>query len=189
MSDAFDQAMADIAIKSAKNGGPTTQDVLVALKAGHDAAIETAAALEAKTEQTAATLAGQLSRIVSHLESESAHTTNAIRELTAQVNEHCTDTTAAIADLTAKREKVVAVQVPRIDRLEREVEGLDCIKFPRKAHRVNDPDDADYSDARFQSRFMWLVGGRIVYVVLAVVVAVLVTVINIGLNYLWFGTP
>ena len=57
MTDAFDDAMADIAIASAANGGPTVQDVLTALRAGHDAAIETAAKLEQETKQTAKTLA------------------------------------------------------------------------------------------------------------------------------------
>jgi hypothetical protein len=56
MTDRFDKAMADIAVKSAANGGPTIQDVLTAMRASHDDANDGRKELATKVESTAAAL-------------------------------------------------------------------------------------------------------------------------------------
>lgn len=43
-------------------------------------------------------------------------------------------------------------------------------------------------DAR-QTWLMWLVGGKVAYIIIAVVIAFLVTLLNVSLKYVWFGTP
>jgi hypothetical protein len=53
MSDRFDKAMAAIAIKSGKNGGPELVDVLTAMQAAHEDAVEAAERLAAKVEAAA----------------------------------------------------------------------------------------------------------------------------------------
>ena len=50
MADHFEKAMQDIALKSAKNGGPTIQDVLTALVAKNDDDDEHVAAMRADTK-------------------------------------------------------------------------------------------------------------------------------------------
>jgi hypothetical protein len=40
-----------------------------------------------------------------------------------------------------------------------------------------------------QNWLMWLVGGKVAYIIIAVVIAFLVTLLNVSLKYVWFGTP
>lgn len=77
----------------------------------------------------------------------------------------------------------------RLDQIEGIVNGLECVKNPRAPRRSSDTMEVNYSDTNFQSKFMWLVGGKIAYVLIAVIVTVLVTVINVLLKMVWFGTP
>ncbi len=142
MSGKFAAAIEGIAIRSAGNGGPTQADLLEAIVAGHDESVETAAALEKKTEETAAELATQLARIVSHLESEAGHTTKAIGRLSEQVGGR------AEAIEAAKREVIAEIESreswPVLDRVAAELRQ--CIEEHLRAapRRSTDPETADW---------------------------------------------
>ena len=60
MSGPFRKAIDEIAIRAAENGGPTAQDLLTAMIAGHDEAEQTAAELAQVNRKTAETLAAKL---------------------------------------------------------------------------------------------------------------------------------
>lgn len=137
MTDAFDRAMADIAIKSADNGGPTTQDILVALQAGHDAATQTAAELAKKTEEAAKELAVELKRIVAHLESESGHTADAIR---ASYSEAIKAVKLEVLEEIEQRESW-----PVLDRALTEMCAKIDARYPRRA---TDPQSEDWAARR-----------------------------------------
>jgi len=44
-------------------------------------------------------------------------------------------------------------------------------------------------EVNFQQRLVWWANAKIGYIVISVVIAILVTGINVALNYLWFGHP
>lgn len=60
MSGPFRKAIDEIAIRAAENGGPSAQDLLTAMIAGHDEAEQTASELALVNKSTAAQLAQEL---------------------------------------------------------------------------------------------------------------------------------
>lgn len=63
-----------------------------------------------------------------------------------------------------------------------------------KPRRENDPPDSEFLEKRetafpatesFETRVMWWIGGKVYYFIMAV----LIIVITIALNYIWFGKP
>jgi hypothetical protein len=95
-----------------------------------------------------------------------------LKAVSKRLDAHCTLTNEAIASLTLAREKVVATQVPRIDRLEGEVASLGCIRDEHREthaehmqshHRSYDPDGSDFSEKRahlpIDDRRVWVLWG------------------------------
>jgi hypothetical protein len=70
----FQKAIDQIALNAAKNGGPTIEDLLTAIIAGHDEAVETAEVLRLETAEKATMLAKELR--LQHKESLDAITAN-----------------------------------------------------------------------------------------------------------------
>lgn len=58
----------------------------------------------------------------------------------------------------------------------------------RQMHGAHMESHHSEEDSR-QTWLMWLVGGKVAYIVVALIVAVLVTFINVALKMVWFGTP
>ncbi len=59
--------------------------------------------------------------------------------------------------------------------------------------RRSDPEGADHSGERdTQARqvwLMWLIGSKVGYIILTVLVALVVTLVNLALNWVWHGAP
>lgn len=95
-----------------------------------------------------------------------------LKAMSKRLDDHCVLTNEAIAGLTLARERVVATQVPRIDRLEAEVASLGCIRDEHREthaehmqshHRSYDPEDSDFSQKRarlpLEDRRVWVLWG------------------------------
>ena len=172
MADRFEKAMQAIALRSASNGGPTIQDVLEAL----------VAKAEDDDEQ--------------HVESMQA-----LEESKRVMEKHCKEAEVRdrrISELAAWQEEWER-DCPR--RLQRAVEEADTAHGKRhdeyvasltaEPRRAGDPKTADHRDERRSGEqdrqvwLMWLVGSKVGYILIAVII----TAINVLLNYVWFGHP
>ena len=153
MSDdrSFDDVMADIAIRSATNGGPGIVDVLEAIRASHT---ETKRVLSAHFTEAKAR-----DQRIADLEAASS-------SCPVILEQHKRDIIDAHRDFHSKY--VDSLVVPLI--------GV--------ARRKGDPEDANWESDR-RTYLMWIIGSKIGYVALAVLVALIVMV---G-NYLVLGRP
>jgi hypothetical protein len=155
MTDNFEKAMADIAINSAKNGGPTIQDVLTALVAKNEdddrrAEILRKEALEAKT--TAAKLANEALKAGEKLASDNdADHVRIIRCLDAHLVQ-ADDYFARTAKLEAYKEDSERTCEGRVKKLIADehsiVHAAHMADLHPPAHRATDPPDAEFTDRR-----------------------------------------
>ena len=159
--DHFEEAMSAIAIRGAKNGGPTIQDVLIALQAQAQDADDTATTLVSKVEDTAKTLHKE---VVSAAVQRSKDIEAGNARVEAMLQKHLEWTDAVPMKRLAALEKSQA-QCPELlvdmvkplisaSRLETEKEHLyfhnehikaDHTHLPRRAE---DPVDADHHKER-----------------------------------------
>ena len=172
MSDdrSFDDVMADIAIRSATNGGPGIVDVLEAIRASHEDARKATG------------------RIASHLDSEAG-------KIDRTLQEHFTEARERDARL-AKLETAAAACPALIAEGRRETDAehkafhkeyLATLVLPSlmaAPKRRDDPEGENFEGDR-RTYLMWVIGSKIGYVALAVLVALIVMV---G-NYLVLGRP
>ena len=159
MTDSFERAMADIAIKSAKNGGPTNSDILTALQATNEDLDATTAALSAKVEET-------------HKETKAWH--ESVKVMVAAHIEESKVRDRRIADLELAEEDRRKNCIPTMQNIARELHD--------KAH-------SDYvsslGESAFQSRLVYFFAsnfGKFFLVVLGIVSGVLI-------NLLVYGRP
>ena len=136
MTDAFDKAMQDIAIRGAKNGGPTTADILVALQATNE---DLDVQLTEQHRQTAEWHKEVLDKLDQHI-IESGVRDRRLDEVESW-QRHNTE--------TCSRSIIEAVQ-PLLDKQDEDHltfhnNHLERDHAPR---REGDPDDADYRERR-----------------------------------------
>jgi hypothetical protein len=188
MSDAFDRKMQAIATRAAANGGPSPQDLLEAMSAGHEAAQEAAAELATELAKERNDVALQLGRISSHLESEAGHIDAALRahfkeaasrdERLLKLELAASACPALVA--TAKRDVIDEHKAFHKEYLA----TLTAVPVLGLERRKTDAPGESYEDAR-RTYLMWVVGSKVGYVALAVLVAILV----MAGNYIFFGHP
>jgi hypothetical protein len=128
VSDRFDRAMADIAIKSSKNGGPQIQDVLTALRASHDDSIEVAERLSVTVESVADALHQE---VLEAAEQRAVDINAAARLVRGELQEY---REAQAARCTAEHKKLLDV-------------ALSQPPFARAPRRKTDPDVEDWGNA------------------------------------------
>ena len=146
----FTRKLGDIAISRAGNGGPTTQDVLEALRALNDDALERE---DMRVEQLAAHCDEDrvaLARIVSHLESEQGRVSGAIENA---LHAHCdavdTPMMVRISALEVEHRGMKAIVDDRGARIEQaKTEVIAEILAELRPRRKSDPEDADHSNER-----------------------------------------
>ena len=142
MTDRFDKAMADIAVKSAKNGGPTIQDVLTAMCAAHDDANAVRDELAKTVKETAAVL--------------HAEVVDAARQRAVDIAESAK---LVEADLKGYRE----TQTERCAEEHRKLLEAEFTKHSREPRRKDDSEDVNFAgtslfpEIAFSYRFFkWL---------------------------------
>jgi len=182
MPDNFEKAKDEILYRTKGNGGPTTRDLLIAIGALAQDVDEMVTGLDERQHKR-------------HTE-----TVGEVRELCRRVGEVETWRSDVEVGCPAKIdeaiEKGVEIAVERATckhdlKHEQFVEQLEE-RFSQK-RRNEDPVDDDWtrrrstlsSEADKQVWFMWMVGSKLGYILIAVII----TAINIVLNILWFGTP
>lgn len=136
--------------ESKANGGIGPQQLFDLLVAGHEEATETAAALARKAEATEATMRVQLQRIVSHLESETGHISEAVAET---LRRHCdamdSPMLLRISALESEHRVIQSIVDDRgaqIEKAKREVVAE--ILQAQQPRRKGDPEDADFAGGR-----------------------------------------
>jgi len=165
MADNFEKAKDDILFRTEGNGGPTPRDILVALGALADDQDE--------NHKESIEAIGENRRLLE------AHFEEADRR------DH---RILAIEEKIAKSEAECPARVKAAIHAEHENRHNAYVASLVKPRRKGDPDGKDYRNDRDESRqvwFMWMIGSKVSYILMAV----LITVLNIGLHYLLMGEP
>ena len=165
MADRFERKMQDIAVRSTKNGGPGIADVLEALvaKAEDD---------DEQHEESLAALRGNRVMLEQHLREAS------VRD----------DRLEAIEEKIAKSEVECPARVKAAIQAEHEKRHSDYVASLVKPRRKGDPNGRDYRKDREESRqvwLMWMIGSKVTYILMAVII----TILNIGIHYVLMGEP
>jgi len=148
--DHFEEAMSDIAIRGAKNGGPTLQDVLIALQAQAQDADDTASILAAKVEEMASVLSES---VFAHYKRNHDGIDRLSNDLALAVSERKADVSGLASELSAIH-KIVDDRGARIEKAKKEVTA-EHIDFHNKyiaevaaSKRKTDPDKTSFESKR-----------------------------------------
>jgi len=165
MADRFEKKMQDIAVRSTKNGGPGIADVLEALvaKAEDD---------DEQHEESLAAIKGNRVMMEQHLR-EAAHRDERLE---------------AIEEKIARSEAECPARVKAAIQAEHELRHSAYVASLVKPRRKSDPDDKDYRHDREESKqvwLMWMIGSKMTYILMAVII----TILNLGIHYLLMGEP
>lgn len=172
MSDHFEKAKDDILKRTVGNGGPTPLDLLDALQGLADD-------MDDKHTENVGSIDELKTTVAKHLD-EAAVRDRRIRGLEAKVirwEEEC----------PVRLEAVIETAVARSEAKHQDHHNkyLSSITKPR---RKDDAGGKDYRKDREESRqvwLMWMVGSKVTYVLLAVIV----TALNFAVHYLLMGEP
>ena len=180
MSGPFQKAIDEIAIRSGINGGPTIQDLLTAMIAGHDEAEATAEHLRLQTEQKAEKLAEELR--VQHQQSLDAIDANRrvleAHFLEAQIRDRRLD---VVEGCIAESQRTCKERVERLIREEHAERHGEHLISDHAPERLEAPSGED----AFRARLVWFFAqttGKVVLVFLGLAAGVLI-------NLLVYGRP
>jgi len=150
VSDEFERAVQDIAMRTAGNGGPTTRDLLAALVAANNDSESRHEAITAAFTRHISDEEIALERITSHLESESGHIAKMVRSTMKDHADHMdTPMMLRIEALAASHEQMQAVVDDRGARIEQaKKEVIAEILREQRPRRKSDPDGEDHVNDR-----------------------------------------